>query len=235
LDVVGTINSSVSLQAGTSTSAGSIVLQDGSGHAITIQGNTQANALTIQIPADTTSPDIICLQYKANCGGTSSRVEKIILSPEYADAVLDAASDATCSAASSGTMTSGLYNSGSTFLNYYKWAGSSGTSQCYDVVVRVPIPAGFTSWSAAPTISGYSSDGTAALHVDVRDTTGTLDGSAYQSVTGLGTATWTTVNLGSLSGTYTAGGVMTLRIRMSATSSDYIELGAITLSYNNTY
>ncbi len=208
---------------------------------LNVAAGTAAYGLTLPSTAPATSQCLETgsttaglLQWATCSGGSSSRVEHIILSPEYANAVLDYASDPSCTTANSGTMTSGLYNSGSTFLNFYKWAGSTTTTQCYDVVVRVPIPAGFTSWAAAPTITGFSSDGTAALNVDIRDTNGTLDGTAYQT-TALGTATWTTVSLGSLTGTYTPGSSMTIRIRMSAINTDYVELGTINLSYNNTY
>lgn len=165
-------------------------------------------------------------------GGTARPLKKIVLSPEYPSAILDAANDGVCATANSGSMTSGFTGvaTPSAIQNYYKWTTSNAASQCYDVVVRIPVPNDFSAWSSAPTISGLSSDGTAGLNVEIRDTTGTVDSSNYTALP-LGTNTWTTTTLGGLTGTYTAGGTMTVRIRMSAINNDYAMAGQITLPY----
>lgn len=168
-------------------------------------------------------------------GGGGGNTRKIQLNAEYPQSTLDAASDGTCSTAYSGTMTSGFTGT-ATLRNFYKWTTTNTTAQCYDVVVRVPIPSDFSSWSGAPTIDTYvSSTSNAAINIETRDTGGTVDANNYASITPASANTWTTQTLSSLAGTYTPGSTMTIRIRLSATdvggANDYAEIGTINLNY----
>ncbi len=66
---------------GTASSAGSLVLQDGSGHTVTFQsGGAQANSPVLSLPSSVAATDTICLQTKANCssGASSKSVTEIV-------------------------------------------------------------------------------------------------------------------------------------------------------------
>jgi fibronectin-binding autotransporter adhesin len=60
------------LTLGGASQAGTLLLQDGAGHTVTLQaGGTQANSPVLSLPASVAATDTICLQTKANCGGGS--------------------------------------------------------------------------------------------------------------------------------------------------------------------
>jgi len=170
--------------------------------------------------------------------GSYQNTKTIILAPEYAGATLDATSDSSCSSANNGTMTSGYSGNSSPRQNYYNWTSSQSGSQCYDVVVQVPIPADFAGWSGTPTIYAYNSSGTnsTSVYIEPLDTTGTLD-SNYSGYTAISTGT----TFGSksfpaaLGGTYSANGYMTLKIRLSAANGTNVEIGNITLTYKSSF
>ena len=162
-----------------------------------------------------------------------AHAKTIKLSAEYPSTVLDAASDASCASANAGSMTSGFTGT-TTLINYFKWTTTNVAAQCYDLVIHVQVPSDFSSWSGVPTIAAYSSDGVAAINVETRDTAGAVGGNNYTAVSP-GTATWTTVNLNALSGTYTPGSTMSWRIRLTSTNNNYAQVGDITLNYNSTY
>ncbi len=66
---------------GTASSAGSLVLQDGSGHTVTFQsGGAQANSPVLSLPSSVAATDTFCLQTKANCsaGASSKSVTEIV-------------------------------------------------------------------------------------------------------------------------------------------------------------
>ena len=67
--VTGSLSATSFLQSGTTSTAGSLILQDGSAHSVSFQSATQANSLILNVPADTNATDTICLQTLANCGG----------------------------------------------------------------------------------------------------------------------------------------------------------------------
>jgi hypothetical protein len=170
--------------------------------------------------------------YEPVLSGTARHQESIILTPEYAGAVLDATSDSTCSSNFAGTMTSGFNSTAS--QNYYNWTSASSSSQCYDVVVEVPIPSNFSAWNGAPTLTTYNSAGVSSVAVQAFDN-GTADSNytSYNSVASPSTATTETLN--TLSSAYSANGVLTLKIRMSAISSRNTQIGNIVLNYYAKY
>ncbi len=66
---------------GSSSVAGSLVLQDGSGHTVTFQsGGAQANSPVLSLPSSVAATDTFCLQTKANCsaGASSKSVTEIV-------------------------------------------------------------------------------------------------------------------------------------------------------------
>lgn len=163
--------------------------------------------------------------------GTARNTKSITLTPEFAGAVLDAQSDSACTSASNGTMTAGLDSVGRT--NYYNWTSTQGTNQCYDVVVQVPVPAGFSGWQSNSISMKASNTSNASYGIAIIDSNGNYDanyGSSYASPGSLSTS-WSNVATSSLSGTYTRNDYFTIKIRMTAKNSANIQLGNITLNY----
>lgn len=173
--------------------------------------------------------------------GTAQHTKNIALTAEYAGGVLYGGDTggANCSINSNGTMTSG-YDTSSNQMSYYVWTSPQTTSQCYDVIVRVAIPSDFSSWSGTPSIK-LKTDSTAnssyAISI-IKSDGSTYDssyGSAYTSPGTLGTS-WANMATSSLdSSGYTAGGYMTIRIRMTAKNSANLQLGDIVLTYNSKF
>jgi hypothetical protein len=171
--------------------------------------------------------------FEPTLSGSARHTKSIVLTPEYAGAVLDASNDATCTAISNGTMISGLDLTN--FTNYYKWTTSQGSNQCYDVVVSVQIPSDFNAWTAAPTVSAYTTDKTnGTIKLEVRGTNGAVD-SNFVSVTPSANSAWQTIAGSSLAGTYAANGTMTLRLRMTSPPSGDTRIGNITFTYSTNY
>lgn len=174
--------------------------------------------------------------------GTARHTKTILLPAEYTGAVLDAASDATCTSANNGTMTSG-YDS-TNRMNFYNWTSSQATAQCYNVVVQIPIPSDFDGWTGAPSISmKKDSNGTGAYAVKVVDSTGTTDSNYNYTTPGTLGTTWsniTTSAFGNTAGTngttsYVPGGYFTIKVRVSSTSGANVSLGNISLTYNSKF
>ena len=216
----------------TTTSTNALLIQT-AGSAAVLSVNTSNLSVTIGNSGNT-----VLFQagtYEPLLAGTARHQKTIVLTPEFGGGILDATNDATCSAANSGTMTSGLDLSAS--QNYYNWTSTLATLQCYDVVVQVPIPAEWNGWTAAPVYNVKSSVlVSATMNAEIRDSSGAIDvNNNYINITPGTAATWTAVSGGSLAGTYTAGGNMTLRIRMSAKSSALANLGSISIGYYSKY
>jgi hypothetical protein len=174
--------------------------------------------------------------------GTAQRTKTITLPAEYVGAVLDAAGDSSCSSANAGTMTSG-YDS-TNFQNYYKWV-STATAQCYDVVVRVPIPADWSSWSSTNplTLTGYTtntSNGLVNVQVLKASNNSAESSCNYANVTPGSTSTWSSSNstnctFASTTTGYSAGSVMTVRIRVTGNASSDVRIGDLVFNYNSKF
>jgi hypothetical protein len=173
--------------------------------------------------------------------GTAQHTKSIVLTPEYSGAVLDSANDSggtvNCSTANAGTMTSGFTATGR--QNYYNWNVVGATAQCYDVVVQVPLPSDWSSWSGAGNIYVYNSVGTdsTSVMVDAYDTNGTHDaGFTASTYSGISSGTtFSTTSLPTFSGTYAANGYLTLKVRVTSASAKNVRIGNITLTYNSKY
>ena len=176
----------------------------------------------------------------AGCG--TSHAKQITLAAEYAGAVLDSAGDSSCSSANVGTMTSGYNDTDSTPQSYYQWSTVQSSAQCYDVVVQIPIPSDWSSWTGTPTI--YASAGTGgSIAIAAIASNGTEESNygtmsagvaAYHSETTTGSLATVTLQ-GLTSASDSANGVLTLKIRMSATSSGNTEIGTIIIPYTSAY
>lgn len=161
--------------------------------------------------------------------GTARRTKSIQLMAEYANSVLDAGSGSN----NTGSMTSKLDLTNR--RNYYKWTTTQGTAQSYDVVVQVPVPSDFSAWANTTpiTIDTYTSNtSTGLITVEARDTAGAVvSGINFASITPSATTTWEAKSAGTISGTFTGGGYITLRIRMTSPTSGDVRIGNIKLDY----
>jgi hypothetical protein len=238
---VGLVNTSAQTFAGAKTFSGDTLVKDTSTTAFQIQsaGSTvlfTADTSTGTITFGTGSNTVI---FTASGGliasGTAQHGKSIVLPAEYAGAVLDAQSDSSCSSANSGTVTSGFDST--TRMNYYNWTATGTTTQCYDVVVQVQIPKDWSSWDGSDPLNIQTkSSGTSntAVSFQILNASGTADtnynyGSFSQSTS------WSDSASSSFSGTYAAGDVITIKIRMSAKNSANLQIGTITLNYNSKY
>lgn len=161
--------------------------------------------------------------------GTARHPKSIVMPAEYAGAVLDAGTGSN----NTGTLTARLDLTNR--MNYYNWTTTQGTTQSYDVVVQVPIPSDFSAWNGTTpiTVSTYTTDLTdGLLTIEARDTAGAVvTGINFASITPTSINNWQSRNAGTISGTFTAGSYMTLRLRMQAGTSDNTRIGNITLNY----
>ncbi|HVU59976.1 MAG TPA: hypothetical protein VHC98_04020 [Candidatus Saccharimonadales bacterium] len=236
LDVAGTANIKAS-----STTA--LQVQNASSSVL-----FSADTTNMQVVIGTTTNGLVLTSTGIMAYGTAQHTKAIVLTPEYANAVLDAAGDATCSAANSGTLTAGLATGlngfGNSMQSFYKWTTTSATSQCYDIVVQVPIPSDFAGWATNPlSVNAYTTDTTnGTIKLEARDSSNNAGSGTvicnYVNVTPGSASTWATNNSACTlsSGTYTPGSYMTLRIRLSATSAvSAVEVGNITLSYKSSF
>lgn len=175
--------------------------------------------------------------------GSARHAKKIMLTAEYAGAVLDAASDTggavNCNLNYNGTMTSG-FDTGLTGIanktqSYYQWVSTQSSKQCYDIIVQVPIPADFSAWASSTplSISVYTSNAANGnINIQARDTAGTIEsGCSYVGITPAA-GSWATNSAScSISGSYSGGGFMTLSIRTTSASGAIVKVGNISLNY----
>jgi hypothetical protein len=230
----GVIENPLSVQ-NLSNSSSEFAIQNASGVSL-----LTVNSITGTITFGSGSNTVTYSSTGIAASGTARHAKSVVLTPEYAGAVLDALSDTTCSSANNGTMTSGL--DGTQHENYYNWTSGQASAQCYDVVVSVPVPSDWSAWNTTPlSIQAYStSTSNGTIQAKVLDTTNTAEsGSGYTSnecsVTPGSASTWATSTSCTLNGTYTANGTMTLILRMSSLSSSNVRLGNITLNYLSSY
>lgn len=229
---IDTVNATTTIQGVASQAAdmfdvkdstGNIYIAVGSTGTVTL-GNSAVGAMTLASGS-----------FEPILSAAARHQKSVVLTPEYAGAVLDASNDATCSATSTGTMISSLDLTNRT--NYYKWTTSQATNQCYDVVVQFEVPSDWAAWNGAPTVGAYTSDLTnGTIKLEVRDTSGVVEtNNNFASVTPTATTTWQTKAGGTLTGTYAAGNVMTIRLRMTSPTSGDVRIGNITLNYFSKY
>jgi parallel beta-helix repeat protein len=213
----------------TTTNTSAFVIQDASSNVL-----FTADTSAMQIVFGNTTNGVIVSAGGIQLKGTARNTKNILLTPEYSGAVLDALSDSACVSNYTGTMTS-AYDA-ATRMNYYNWQSSSGTAQCFDVVVQVPIPSDFDSWSGTPNIQLKSdATGTAAYALQIVPSSGTdANYSSYVSPGTIGTS-WANMATSSLSGTYTAGDYLTIKVRLSSTSGANVQLGNIKLTYKSKF
>jgi hypothetical protein len=161
--------------------------------------------------------------------GTARRTRSIQLMPEYANSVLDPGSGSS----NTGSMTSKLDLTNR--RTYYKWTTTQAGVQTYDVVIQVPIPNDFSAWASTTPINvdAYTSNtGTGPILIEARDTSGSLvTGINFTAITPTVANTWQAQSAGTISGTFTPGGYMTLRIRMYTAPGGDTRISNIKMDY----
>jgi len=154
---------------------------------------------------------------------------KVVLSPEYAGAVLSA--DASSNI---GSMTS---DSDADSKNYYEWNSSETSFNDYDIRVRFTLPSDFDTWSStALTLNFVTEDTGTNSKADIYlylATSATVDDSATNGASSSG-GTWTSMSLQSadLNECDAAGETCMLIIRMYSANDNYTRVGDIELNYN---
>lgn len=203
-------------------------LQRANGTAMLVADSTN-QTLTIGDPASANKIVVSTATGQITKYGSARDTKKITLTAEYPGSVLDAGSGSN----NAGTMTSSVDMTGR--MNYYKWTTSQGSNQSYDVVVQVPIPTDFDSWTDSDSIAvtGWTDNTThGTIRLEARDSTNTVR-CDFAAVTPGSTSTWATnssaCTLGN--GNYTPGGYMTLRLRLQSPNGGDVRVGNIVLNY----
>lgn len=163
-------------------------------------------------------------------GGSTSVVnKKLVLSAEYAGAVVTPGS---------GTNHNGdLYggNSGAVspyyYMNYYEWMGrSASSSQTYQVIARITLPNDFTEWQTnALQIVNMSQTG-CSVTIQIFNVS---SGASIYNGSALTNTSWTTTSISnaSLSTWITPGQTAAFVITFSSTNGNYSRIGDIILNY----
>ena len=177
--------------------------------------------------------------------GSGRPVRRIILSPEYAGAVITAST----SAAFSGTMTSDASTSASlnlggttnNFLTYYEWTSSQTSLNDYTVAVRVTLPADFSSWApggAAMQVAFNTELTTSNSNkLDLLISDMTSGNVVYrQAQTSSSVKTWKTIDvsaedLGNGTPWNTASQSAMIYLKMYSKDNNYVQIGDIILNY----
>jgi hypothetical protein len=242
-NTIGSASEVVSI--GSKSSVSSLVLQAGSGN---LQINNEGYVLNFPTATPSTSQ---CLQTGAStystmvfatCGGSgSTHPKKIVLAPEYANAVLWNNNNTTTDI---GTMTSGFTATGVGSLpeNYYSWTTAQSTNQAYAIVVQIPIPSDFNTSNTITsiTIDTYTTNTTnGTITAKLYGTNGTIESNWNTcNLTPSSATTWTTITATTTcttSGTYAPNGTATLVLILQAPSGGTTDVGNIVLSYTSAY
>ena len=159
------------------------------------------------------------------------RIKQEVFNAEYEDAVAEA--DGT---ENKGILTSHFVDEGGIGkYNYYEWNTSRNSMQDVDVVFSYKLPLDFLNFASTPlkVIYETSDANTAQNKVDVAvyDTTGTSV--ALTGGSNLANASWTTANiLFGGSPTFTAGGTVTLRLKLSTDKNGYARIADVVFDYS---
>ncbi len=121
--------------------------------------------------------------------------------------------------------------------NYYSWTSTSGDND-YDIYIRYQMPSDFSVFAADDTIKmyGWRTDGTNnKVELAMFQADGTQCGTTTNVATG--TATWTQVALdgNETSCSVQANDVITFRIRLTATASEFARAGEISFEYRSSF
>lgn len=125
--------------------------------------------------------------------------------------------------------------------NYYHWTSTKAALNDYWVAIRVKVPKNFSSWDSAKGLELYYRTHTTSsadnyVYMRVYDTAGALVSTSGNGPLVSGTNdTWATANITGLSGgTWTAGGYMTINIKVAAKSTGTTDLGYLNFNWTTT-
>lgn len=178
--------------------------------------------------------------------GTARPLKTIVLSAEYAGAVLTASGSATIT----GSMTSDASPSATPtsfdWENYYEWKSTQTSLNDYTVAVAVTLPKDFSAWQtsvnaitvAFNTLLTTSADNALDVYIyKAGDTTGSPVAFSINNASGTA-KNWTTVNITNAQLTggpqtwNTAGATAIFYLKMHAkNTTNYVQVGDITLNY----
>lgn len=165
--------------------------------------------------------------------GSARHTRRIAFAPEFSNVTMTG--DGT---SNSGTMSSDSESTGA-LHSYYSWTTTQQTAQDYDIWVKVQLPSDFAAWCSTtncnPTIFAYAkitAGGTVQVQTyDTAASPATVQ--AMTSITPGSAGAWAegSVNAAAAAQTWTAGGFMTLRFRLTAPTSGITQLGEIRMDY----
>jgi len=157
---------------------------------------------------------------------------QMTISPEYAGAILFA--DGSNNA---GIMTSDAVEQNGTFKNYYEWVSEKDTPQDYDILVRITLPADFSSWKNDAVYLDFMTENSAST--DNNSVNLSLIGNSGVDVQVNGgiskmPGAWERMSIkgADISQCNRAGSTCTLRISLTSSMSYFTRVGDITLNYN---
>src|SRR5581483_6241615 len=111
---------------------------------------------------------------------------------------------------------------------------TSGTNQDYDVVIQIPVPSDWAAWSSSTpiTVDIKTSDTTNGTVTGfLYGTNGTVETNWNSCALTPATTAWTTKTGCTVSGTYAADGVVTLKLHMQAPNAGNTKIGNVILTY----
>ena len=235
-------NDSVNIQGGL-TASGNVDFSSASEfHMREVADHTTADCTTVgELILDTTENRIYACTaagspgtWAATSSTASSYAQSIVIEPEYEDGVIQGDG-------SSNNGKLAVYfadtdgSPGNANINYYEWTTRQGSLQDMDLVLRVDLPDGFTSFQATPVEVTYrTSDLVTAnnkVDVSIEDTTGTTV--PLIGASGLVSTTFATaaITFGGAP-TFTAGEPITIKVKLSALSGGFADVGKISINYN---
>lgn len=160
-------------------------------------------------------------------GGPTTLNHEFLFMPEYAGAVLDA--DGTDN---TGTMTAA--DDATQLMNYYNWTTGEATTQDYDLVLRFRLPPEFSAWTSG-SLNAYvwsmvdiATGSTSVQLVEFLDTAGV---DVLTTSTKRQNTSWAEDPEAFSGGTWTAGGIASLRFRLFADTGENAMLGAVRLPW----
>jgi hypothetical protein len=171
--------------------------------------------------------------YEPLLSGSARHQIKVVQTAEYAGAVLSASGTN-----NTGSMTSGF--DATQKENYYNWTTAQSTAQNYTVVDQIPVPSNYSSAGGAfPTIkvdTNSSNISTGTITATLLDSSGNVvSGWNSCTLTPSSANTWSTNTCAISSGTFTAGGVVTLELTLTSPQGGSTKIGNVTFSYLSSY
>jgi hypothetical protein len=231
---IGDTSSADVITIGNSNASATLALTGGDDWSISTAGLAVLGASTNSFTFDpSTGPTYV---------GTARPAKTLILSPEYAGAVLTAYYGAGTDTDITGNLTSDTDTTqGTTIRNYYQWERTTDATQhFYTVAVRVTLPADFSAWATSNALQVNYITESATNTVsdpDVRvynENNATIVASSADNAS----TSWTTVTIddstlddGASSEWDAAGETSVIYLRMGSASSNFVHVGDIVLNY----